>query len=266
MKVYIQVDENEIPRSKNFAYAYYGFHEMGFEIRYFKRVTEIIDNEPEDVIVGFVDEVRYMLQKLNCDATEVDYPDEIQKYLGRKIWKSTVNRINNDPSLWPVFMKPIESKLFTGVVVRSTHDLIGCGAKPNAECYCSEIVNFVSEWRVFVRYGKILDVKHYLGDWKLHYDANIIEACLNDYESQPAGFTMDFGLTDDGRTLLIEVNDGYSIGCYGLDPIDYAKLLSARWAELTKTEDECDFMHDKIVWGSTKDISNEETKYIKKSS
>ncbi len=29
-------------------------------------------------------------------------------------------------------------------------------------------------------------------------------------------FSMDFGLTDDGRTLLIEVNDGYSIGCYGL--------------------------------------------------
>ena len=61
-----------------------------------------------------------------------------------------------------MFLKPIESKLFTGVVVRSTHDLIGCGAKPNAECYCSIIVNFVSEWRVFVRYGKILDVKHYL--------------------------------------------------------------------------------------------------------
>lgn len=65
MKVYIQVDENGIPRSKNFAYAYYGFHEMGFEIRYFKRVTDIKDNDKEDVVVGFVDEVRYMLQKLN---------------------------------------------------------------------------------------------------------------------------------------------------------------------------------------------------------
>ena len=59
---------------------------------------------------------------------------------------------------------------------------------------------------------------------------------------------MDFCLTDDGRTLLIEVNDGCSIGCYGLEPIDYAKLLSTRWAELTNTEDECDFTNDKIEW------------------
>ena len=47
MKVYIQVDEYGIPRSKNFAYAYYGFHELGFEIKYFKIVTDIKDNDNE---------------------------------------------------------------------------------------------------------------------------------------------------------------------------------------------------------------------------
>ena len=52
---------------------------------------------------------------------------------------------------------------------------------------------------------------------------------------------MDFGVTADGRTLMIEVNDGYSLGCYGLLYLDYAKLLSARWAELTDTYDECAF-------------------------
>ena len=46
---------------------------------------------------------------------------------------------------------------------------------------------------------------------------------------------MDFDLAYDGSTLLTEVNDGYSIGCYGLEPIDYAKLLSARWTEPTNT-------------------------------
>lgn len=52
---------------------------------------------------------------------------------------------------------------------------------------------------------------------------------------------MDFGVTDKGETVLIEVNDGFSIGLYGLFHIDYAKLLSARWAELTGTEDELNF-------------------------
>ena len=47
----------------------------------------------------------------------------------------------------------------------------------------------------------------------------------------------NFGKTDDGRTLLIEMNDGFAIGCYGLDDTLYAKFLAARWAELTGTKD-----------------------------
>ena len=48
---------------------------------------------------------------------------------------------------------------------------------------------------------------------------------------------MDFGVTDDGRTLLIEINDGFSLGTYGIEDTLYAKLLTARWAELNGTED-----------------------------
>ncbi len=81
----------------------------------------------------------------------------------------------------------------------------------------------------------------YKGDWRKHYDYKVIENAVNEFTSAPAGYAVDFGLTDDGRTLLIEVNDGYSLGCYGLMHINYAKLLSARWAELTGTADECAF-------------------------
>ena len=62
----------------------------------------------------------------------------------------------------------------------------------------------------------------------------------------PNGYGTDFGVTDDGRTLLIEVNDGYALGSYGLYYLDYAKLLSAIWAELTGTEDECDFTGERF--------------------
>lgn len=54
-----------------------------------------------------------------------------------------------------------------------------------------------------------------------------------DFSDAPNGYGIDFGVTDDGRTLLIEVNDGYALGSYGMYYLDYAKLLSARWAELT---------------------------------
>lgn len=102
-------------------------------------------------------------------------------------------------------------------------------------------MDFKAEWRCFVRYGNILSVRPYKGDWRLHYDSSVIENAVRDFASAPAGYSMDFGRTADGRTLLIEVNDGYALGSYGLFYLDYAKLLSARWAELTKTDDECAF-------------------------
>lgn len=57
----------------------------------------------------------------------------------------------------------------------------------------------------------------------------------------PAGYAIDFGRTADGRFLVVEVNEGYSIGSYGLFYIDYAKLISARWAEITQQIDLCNF-------------------------
>ena len=54
----------------------------------------------------------------------MDYPEELEKYLGRKVWKSRINTINCNPDLWPLFVKSLEDKKFTGVVVRSTKDLL----------------------------------------------------------------------------------------------------------------------------------------------
>ena len=48
----------------------------------------------------------------------------------------------------------------------------------------------------------------------------------------PAAYGLDFGVTADGRTLLVEANDGFALGCYGLDPVIYAEMLEARWCEL----------------------------------
>lgn len=242
MKVYIKSDNNNVPHNYNFMNAYQGFYEMGFETIMFHDDEVLTQSHKEDIIVGYVGTVRSRLSDFGVIAPEIDYPDELKKYLGRKIWSAKMNDINNNPDNWNVFIKPVEDKQFTGVVVRSTKDLVGCGIQGvNQDIYCSEIVNFTSEWRCFVLYGKILDVRHYKGDWRKHFDYRVIESAVRKFTSAPAGYAIDFGLTDDGRTLLIEVNDGYALCCYGLLYFDYAKLLSARWAELTYTKDECSF-------------------------
>ena len=63
---------------------------------------------------------------------------------------------------------------------------------------------------------------------------------VSEYIDIPAACSLDFGVTDDGRTLLIEMNDGFAIGCYGLPDEQYAKFLTARWTEMVQVDDPFD--------------------------
>jgi hypothetical protein len=217
---------------------------MGFEIQFVEVVSEIPEGASDFVVVGSVSFMHNAFDYLGLEYPKFfDYPVELQKYLGRKIHEATINQIDANPELWNVFIKPKgRAKMFTGRVVKGPGDLIGCGDQfTNTKLWVSDIVDFVAEWRVFVRYGDILDVRPYKGDWRLHFDVGIIENAVKDFRTAPNGYALDFGVNKQGMTLLVEANDGYSIGAYGLYCINYAKLLSARWAQLTAQRDWCDF-------------------------
>lgn len=219
------------------------FYHMGFEIIEVDRFDDLVVS-PDNIFFGSISFVQKALKKLNFEIPEHnDYPISLSKYYGRKITESTIDKISNNPELWNVFVKPKgKLKKFTGRHIKTTSDLIGCGDRDgDVPIWVSEPVKFISEWRVFVRYKEILGVKLYNGDWRSQYDYKIIEEAVNSYKNAPAGYAVDFGLTADGRLLIVEVNEGYSIGSYGLFYIDYAKLISARWAEMTDQEDLCNF-------------------------
>ena len=220
-----------------------GFEDMGLEIVPFDPdgLTGI-DREASDVVVGGVGVVRGALRALGRDVPEIDYPRELEPFLGRKIWLSTIRTVSSCEDTWPVFVKPVQGKFFTGRLVTTAKDLVACGmCGEDTEVYCSEPVAFVAEWRCFVMRGQILDVRPYRGSWRAGFDARVIAEAVDAYTSAPAGYGMDFGVTEDGRTLLVEVNDGYALGSYGLEHHAYARLLSARWAELVGVDDPCDF-------------------------
>ena len=242
MKVYLQVNNKGLPVDYDHFSAAFGFREMGFEIVEFETYDKLKESQLNDVIVGYSGPIETRLRDFGIKIPNIDYPESISKYLGRKIWKSTINTINNNPEMWGVFVKPVIRKSFHGRVVRSTADLIGCGAtNGDQEVYVSEILKFYSEYRAFVRYGEIIDVRHYGGDWSVFPDADTISNCVSDYKEGINTYAIDFGVTDKGITNLIEVNVSGAIGSYGLEPIMYAKFMSARWSELTGTEDECRF-------------------------
>ena len=243
MKVFVYCDKNGQVEDYDDLSAQIGFHKMGFEIVHFHDYTELSKlHNKEDVIVSGIGNVKRRLIELGTDMPDIDYPETLAKYLGRKIWRSTINTVNSSPELWPVFVKPVSNKRFIGRTIHTAKDLIGCGnCYEDTEVYCSEPIDLVSEYRCFVRYGNISDVRLYKGDWRYSLDADVVDKAVSDYSDAPKGYALDFGVTKDGRTLLVEVNATVCIGSYGLEPIAYAKLLAARWAELTGTEDECAF-------------------------
>ena len=176
------------------------------------------------------------LNERGIESGHHDYPPELTAFRGREIRQIKLKDIRKE-SL-PVFIKPVEEKTAPGILINSWADLEDYKQlDPETDIYCSEVVNFISEWRCFLLYGKILDIRFYYGDKNAVYDRNIINEAVNAYTGMPAGCAMDFGVTDDGRTLLIEINDGFSLGTYGIEDTLYAKLLTARWAELNGTED-----------------------------
>ena len=220
-----------------------GFYHLGFEIIEVESFNDLIIS-PDNVFFGGIGFIQKALKTLNLEIpVHSDYPNSLKKFYGRKISESTINEVSGNPEPWNVFVKPKgKLKKFTGRLVKTTYDLIGCiDSERNTPVWVSEPVEFISEWRVFVRYNKILGVKPYAGDWRCQYDYEIIEEAVNSYTNAPAGYAIDFGLTKDGRFLIVEVNEGYAIGNYGLFYIDYAKLISARWAEMTNQQDMCNF-------------------------
>jgi len=81
-----------------------------------------------------------------------------------------------------------------------------------------------------------LGIYWYLGDFRVFPDMKIIDEAIAEYTKNgaPAGYSIDFGVTDNGKTLLVECNDGWSLGNYGLEPSKYCRLLGRRWHEMMK--------------------------------
>ncbi len=241
MRAFIQ-GKNGIPGSVSAYDAYAGFKDMGIETVVFDRLESLETAEREDVVVGGIGVVRSHLAALGVDAPDIDYPEELAGFLGRKVWGSTIDQVSCDVDSWPLFVKPVEEKRFTGCVVHSTADLVGKGcSRENFDVICSDVVSMVSECRCFVRRGEILDVRHYRGDWSVAPNRKVVEEAIEAYTSAPAGYAADFAVTAEGETILVEVNDGYALGSYGLWHDLYAQLLSARWSELVGVPDPCDF-------------------------
>ncbi len=236
MKVYIRVKHSGECFNQNIYDAKVGLEELGIETVPFRAVYGITDYDPADPIVGTLQDTEAMMETLGVTLPLLDYPEELAEFLGRKIWKSTLFSITSSTDGWHVFVKPVsDMKRFSGTVLDTSEDVVKLGGGvEDIDIWCSEKVSFLSEWRLWVLEGEIVGLTPYQGRWDIFPDAEVLKRAVAAYQSAPTAYALDFGVTDDGRTLLIEVSDGYSLRSFGLAPEIYAKILVTRWQELMK--------------------------------
>lgn len=249
MAVYAKVRSNGEYHSQNIAHAVFGFREMGAEIIKYEKIDEIYDKvEREDIVLDYIDQIQTMFSKFGVQPKCEDYPEELKPFMGRRLWMDKINSINTDPKKWGVFVKPVKDKAFTGLVINGPKDLIGCGScYENYDVICCDVLDIKREWRGFVVYDELIDIRPYKGDYHYNYDSCVVDKIMEAFRTihdRPMGCSVDIAVAEkEGRleTIFLEMNDGYALGNYGLHYLNYAKLISARWSQLLNREDEFDF-------------------------
>lgn len=104
---------------------------------------------------------------------------------------------------WPVFIKSVKEKRFTGCVVSSTADLVGKGClSENFLVICGNALDMKLEYCLFVCCREILDVRHYQRDWLIASDRLVVESVVNSYVLTSSGYVTDYVVNDDKRTIL----------------------------------------------------------------
>ena len=241
LHAWVQVREDGMPFNVNAYAAYDGFHERGILTDFFDPTDDgwwaaLPDRARQEELVfsAGIGVVTRILRTLGIPPNStIDYPRSLEPWFGRKVWQTTLGDVRDSEKT--LFVKSVDGKLINGHLVGDFSDLLKSTGHPDATpVYVSEPMEFKAEWRVFILDGEILDIRRYKGSPFLAPSEDTVlamaEAVWRSGEC-PAAFGMDVGWVEGGRTCLVEVNEGYSLGTYGLAPALVARMLERRWRQ-----------------------------------
>jgi len=210
-------------------------YNRGFKVVPFTDMISVPVYKESDIIIASVQATTDFFNKIDIEVPKyLGYPDTLKKYLKRDITKSNLNNNTKD---YPFFIKPADDvKLFTGELIEKEESLKFmrdyCDLTNDMELYISDPINIVSEYRCFVHKKELKGIQYYAGDFRKYIDASLVEKMIRDYDSSPIAYTLDVGVNDKGETMLIEVNDMWAIGSYGMDYKIYTSMCVDRMNEL----------------------------------
>lgn len=239
MNVYI-IHKDGRPANSNFDDALDGFSFRGFNVIPFESGQLYqLKNTKEDIVCAGIPFMHIIWKNLGVPKPkQIDIPDELLPFAKRKIWIEPFNDVRDrflTDKPEPVFIKPMDiHKLFTGLVVSSSVDLMHIkDAAEGTRVMCSEVIDIVAEYRCYINFrDQIIDARRYCGDFRPCPDYSVADTIIKAWKDKPIAYSVDLGITKSGETVLIEVNDSYALGNYGIPSDKYSKMLENRWWEI----------------------------------
>jgi len=247
-----------MPASEDYYAAYCGMRDRNAKIILFEGINKDTGESDVDcipkrsMVIAPIDETEEFFRR---HKIKVRPPLNIPIYLypmlkrdvhvtsGEDFKRFYLNR--NGPR--PIFAKPNDrlKEWASGVLTNHGLDSIMMDEiRDESEVLVSDVVEMLSEYRVFVDMGKIVGIKNYRGEFDIFPDMKYINRCFEIYEASgdhPVSYTLDFAVSAKGETTFVEANDAWSIGSYGLEYDVYTKLLIHRWLEIMRKENGIDY-------------------------
>jgi len=235
--IYIQSDkEKKIAHHFDCSCAIYGAEELGLDYK-FVSFEEVSSGKFDNLIKNnlFVGSVEFMKEVFSrIDINHVKLPKNSNRKSELITLGEAKKRVKSTGS---IFIKPIDTKLFTGFVLDEMVYNSISNIPDNTEVLAYDVFKskILSEYRCYVRKGEVIDIRHYSGDIfpfpNKDYLINVLEENKSNF---PCCYTIDIGILESGENVVIEFNDMWAIGNYGMPNYLYLRCLRERYFEIVK--------------------------------
>lgn len=237
--IYIQSDsERKLPHHFDAACALYGAMDSGLDYR-LTTIEEVMSGKFDALIrtklfVGSTEFMREVFKRVN--KNNVKLPSNSNRKAEIISLGDALERVKSGNKL---FIKPIKIKLFTGLVLDKMEQgsLNGLPSDTMVMAYEPFSTRLISEWRVYIHNHKMTDSRNYSGAYEKGPDYDYVLKVIDENKKDdfPSAYTIDIGILESEENVVVEFNDMWAIGNYGMPNDLYVRLLKDRYFEIVNS-------------------------------
>lgn len=231
--IYLQTQQCGAPFSFEVCCAMYGCLEN--DLKYtMVSYEQVSSGELDHVILKnlFVGSVEFMQEVFKrVGKNDVRLPKNSNRHSEIMTLKEAIYQIKETG---PKFIKPLHIKKFTGFVHEGGQ--YGCldNIPDDEMVYVYSLFDskIKSEWRLYIFKNQITDSCCYDGGFRYPPNYFQVEEIIKQNKDFPDTYTIDVAVLEDGQTTVVEFNDMWAIGNYGVPNWAYLEMLSRRYFQI----------------------------------